>query len=44
MGDLVLANKEMASALEYLRYCYKYILGKGGHSLGHADAILPETM
>lgn len=44
MGDLVLANKEMASALEYRGYDYKYVLGKGGHSLEHAGAILPETL
>lgn len=44
MGDLVLANKEMASALEYRGYDYKYVLGKGGHSLEHAGSILPETL
>lgn len=43
-GDWVLANKTMASALEYKGYDYKYVLGKGGHNFDHAGAILPETM
>lgn len=44
MGDLVLANMTMASALEYRGYDYKYVLGDGGHSLEHAGAILPDTL
>ena len=43
-GDLVLANKTMASALEYSGYDYKYVLGKGGHNFEHCGAILPETL
>ena len=43
-GDWVLANKTMASALEYRGYDYKYVLGEGGHNLEHGGAILPETL
>ena len=43
-GDLVLANKTMASALEYRGYDYKYVFGRGGHNVEHAGAILPETL
>lgn len=44
MGDLYLANRVMASALDYQGYDYKYVLGKGGHNLEHGGAILPETL
>ena len=43
-GDWVLANKTMASALEYRGYDYKYVLGQGGHNIEHGGAILPETL
>ena len=43
-GDWVLANKTMASALEYRGYDYKYVLGKGGHNVEHGGAILPESL
>lgn len=43
-GDLVLANKMMASAFEYRGYDYKYVLGKGGHNFVHIGAILPEAL
>lgn len=43
-GDLVLANKQMASALEYRGYDYKYVLGKGGHNYEFVGALLPEML
>ena len=43
-GSWVLANKEMAAALEYSGYDYKYVFGTGGHSLHHGGAIFPETL
>lgn len=43
-GDLVLANKMMASALEYRGYDYKYVLGRGGHNYEHVGAVLPEML
>jgi enterochelin esterase-like enzyme len=43
-GSWILANKEMAAALEYGGYDYKYVFGTGGHSLHHGGAIFPETL
>jgi len=43
-GSWILANKQMASALEYSGYDYKYVFGAGGHSLHHGGAIFPETL
>jgi len=43
-GSWALKNKEMAAALEYSRYDYKFVFGKGGHSLKHGASIFPETL
>jgi enterochelin esterase-like enzyme len=43
-GNWVIANQDMASALEYRNYDYKFVLGEGGHSLVHGGAIFPDTM
>lgn len=43
-GSWILANKEMAAALEYSGYDYKYVFGTGGHSLHHGGSIFPETL
>ena len=43
-GNLPLKNKDMASALEYSEYDYKFVFGEGGHSLMHGGAIFPETL
>jgi len=43
-GSWTLANKEMAAALEYGGYDYKYAFGSGGHSIHHGGAIFPETL
>ena len=43
-GDLALANRQMASALEYAEYDYKFVFGEGGHSLKHGGAIFPDTL
>lgn len=37
-------NKEMAAALEYAGYDYKFVFGEGGHTLMHGGAIFPNTM
>lgn len=37
-------NKEMVSALVYAGYDYKFVFGKGGHTLVHGGAIFPETL
>jgi enterochelin esterase-like enzyme len=43
-GNLALSNKEMASALEYSGYDYKFVFGEGGHTLMHGGAIFPNTL
>jgi len=43
-GSWTLASKEMAAALEYSGYDYKYVFGTGGHNLHHGGAIFPETL
>jgi enterochelin esterase family protein len=43
-GSWALKNKEMAAALEYAGYDYKFVFGKGGHSLKHGAAIFPDTL
>jgi enterochelin esterase family protein len=43
-GNWPLANQEMAAALRYREYDYKFVFGEGGHSLKHGGAIFPETM
>jgi enterochelin esterase family protein len=43
-GDLALANQQMASALKYAGYDYKFVFGEGGHSLKHGGAIFPDTL
>lgn len=43
-GNWPLANQEMASALEYRGYDYRFDFGEGGHSLKHAGAIFPDTL
>ncbi|MQB46023.1 alpha/beta hydrolase-fold protein [Rhizobium sp. ICMP 5592] len=44
LGDLVLANRELASALAYRAYDMKFVFGEGGHTLMHASALFPDTM
>ena len=43
-GNWPLANQEMAKALEYSGYDYKFVYGEGGHTLDHGASILPETL
>jgi enterochelin esterase-like enzyme len=43
-GNLPLRNKDMASALEYSGYDYKFVFGEGGHTLMHGGAIFPNTL
>ncbi|MCK4746186.1 MAG: esterase family protein, partial [Bacteroidales bacterium] len=44
MGDFRLGNMQMASALEFAKYDYRFELGPGGHDLEHAGSILPEIL
>lgn len=43
-GNWPLANQEMASALSFAGYDYKFVLGDGGHSGKHGGAILPDSL
>jgi len=43
-GSWTLANINMASALKYARYDYRFELGTAGHDLKHGGAIFPETL
>lgn len=43
-GSWPLANQEMAAALKYVKYDYKFEYGDGGHNGKHGGAILPDSL
>ncbi|MCF6311890.1 MAG: esterase family protein [Verrucomicrobiales bacterium] len=43
-GNWPLANQQMAKALEFAKYDYKFVFGEGVHSGRHGGAIFPDTM
>ena len=43
-GNWPLANQQMAAALKFMKYDYKFVYGEGRHSGVHGGAILPESM
>ena len=43
-GHWPYANYQMAAALKYMNYDYKFALGDGAHNGRHAGAILPEAV
>ena len=43
-GSWPLANRQMAAALEFAGYDYKFVMGQGGHNSRHGGAILPESL
>ncbi len=43
-GSWPLANQQMAAALRFAGYDYKYVLGDGGHNGKHGGAILPDSL
>jgi enterochelin esterase-like enzyme len=43
-GNWPLANQQMAKALEYSKYDYRFVFGNGFHSNRHGRAILPEAL
>ena len=43
-GNWPLANQEMASALSFAGYDYKFVLGDGAHNSRHGGAILPDAL
>jgi enterochelin esterase-like enzyme len=43
-GNWPLANQQMAAALKYMEYDYRFVYGSGAHSGVHGGAILPESL
>jgi enterochelin esterase family protein len=43
-GNWWLANQQMASALKFRGYDYKFVTGEGGHNGNHGGAILPDSL
>jgi len=43
-GNWPLANQEMAAALKFAKYEYRFEYGDGGHNGKHGGAILPESL
>lgn len=42
-GNWPLANQQMAAALKFKKYDYRFEYGEGAHSGAHGGAILPDT-
>lgn len=43
-GNWPLANQQMAEALKFKDYDYKFVYGHGGHNGKHGGAIFPDTL
>jgi len=43
-GNWPLANQQMAAALKFVKYDYKFEYGDGGHNGQHGGAILPDSL
>ena len=43
-GNWPLANQQMASALEFAGYDYRFEFGEGGHNLCHGGALFADAM
>lgn len=43
-GNWPLANQEMAAALKFAKYDYRFEYGIGGHNLTHGAALMPESL
>jgi enterochelin esterase-like enzyme len=43
-GNWPLANQDMAAALKFSGYDYKFVLGDGGHSGKHGGSMFPDTL
>jgi enterochelin esterase family protein len=44
LGNWPLANREMASALAYAGYDFKFVMGDGSHNLRHGGAIFADSL
>ena len=43
-GNWPLAIQDMAAALQFREYDFKFVMGNGGHNLHHGGAIFPNTL
>jgi enterochelin esterase-like enzyme len=43
-GNWALANKQMAAALRFAKYDYRFVFGNEGHNGKHGGAILPDSL
>jgi enterochelin esterase-like enzyme len=43
-GNWTLANEQMAAALKYAGYEYRFVIGEGNHDIKHAAKIFPEAL
>jgi enterochelin esterase family protein len=43
-GNWPLANQEMAAALKFEKYDYKFVFGDGAHNAKHGGSILPDSL
>lgn len=43
-GNWPLANQEMAAALKYAGYDYKFVFGQGAHNGRHGRSLLPDAL
>lgn len=43
-GNWPLANQQMAKALQFADYDYRFVYGEGGHNGNHGGAILPDSL
>jgi enterochelin esterase-like enzyme len=43
-GNWPLANKQMAAALRYAKYDYRFVFGNEGHNGKHGGVILPDSL
>jgi enterochelin esterase family protein len=43
-GNWPLANQQMAAALKFAKYDYRFVYGDGGHNGKHGGAILPDSL
>lgn len=43
-GNWPLANRQMASSLEFAGYDFKFVMGTGGHNGRHGGVLMPESL
>jgi enterochelin esterase family protein len=43
-GNWPLANQQMAAALKFMKYDYKFEYGEGGHNGKHGGVIMPDSL